>query len=124
MLGFTLLNKFTIGHVYKVKGNWRPDDIGREDYYCTIIKHPRTGELVTYIPNCFTRKLSNYCQLKDRMSYVGSFEKYGHLLFDQHYLKNQGDPYSHNEFNTKIVYIPKMKFDANTISETSTEVQF
>ena len=96
--------KWKIGGVYKVRGNWRPNETNQLDYYCTIIKHPKTGKLVTYIPNCFTRPLSNYCDLISRMSYKGTFEKYGHLLFNQDYLKNQGDPYKNNEFNTNFTF--------------------
>ncbi len=99
-----LLNR-RIGHVFKVKRKQWAKKAGLKDYYCTILKNEFFPHIrckyVTYIPNLFPRPLNYYCNLKPRVSYVGSFEEFGHLLFNQDH-KLQLSQNTYNRFNTEL----------------------
>lgn len=116
-----IFHNVRIAEVYKVKRRPSAKERGLEDYYCTILKnviYPHIKcKYMTYIPNLFTRPLDQYCNLKSRVSYVGTFEEFGHLLFNQDHEK-QLSGNTKNEFNTKM----NIKNYADTIHSITSKV--
>lgn len=110
--------KFIVGGVYKVARRFEQKELPSH-YYCTVVKNPNKGkplpngggyydnaELHAYIPNEISRPLGdNYCELDERMEYVGTFAEYGHLLF------NQQIGWHNNEYKTKLRFRKNLVID-------------